>query len=796
MTRIVYILLILFWSQVGLFGQTKAQFVDAAEKAFSDKNYYAALVYFNEVLDFDKNDTNALLKSAQAAQEFNSYQLAIQRYEYLLDTLEYDEDKSIYFRLGELYQRIGEYEKSGDYYDMYLSQYSDDNDYFTQKARVEKVAVDWARLKSSEPDPNVVISRLESEVNSNDSDFGPMVKDSNLVFSSMRFKETKSKYKPPRQISKIMQDKDGVVGVLDEKLNDTDLSLGNTALASDNKTIYFTKCEYVEPQKLRCDLYKGVLNENDMMEEIVILPNIINDTTYTTTQPSIGKLTGDEREVLFFSSDRIGGKGKLDIWYSFINADGSYESPVNLAAINTSEDEITPFFHNETKNIFFSSNGKQGFGGYDIYQAVFVGDSIADIFHLDAPTNSSYHDIYYTLSPDQRKAYFSTNREGALYVDEYLKSCCFDIFEANITPVDIKLRALTYDKNTALDLIGARVTLLDMTTGEVIAVIANDTSNVFLFPLEKGKQYMVKAEKLGYKPDSVSFTTFDIKESGEIVKKLFLEPDIIKLDVFTFDDDTKLALEGATVILENLTDPVKPQELKFNELSNDFHFLVERGKTYRITAKRDGYTTTSDMIDTRGLDNTIKKDLFLKPLNLAAYIPLALYFDNDEPDPDKKTTETNKRYNDLYNNYYKRRNTFASRNGSRTETIEFFENDVKGGHDKLQKFMEGLLKELEAGQQIEITMKGFASPRYDVKYNLVLAQRRVMSIINEMKRYGGGKLGSYINSNRLIINQISYGEELSPSEIDDRLRNEKGSIYSIGASRERKVEVISIKAKL
>lgn len=796
MTRIVYITLIFLSSQVGLFAQTKAQYVDAAEKAFAEKNFYAALVYFNEVLDFDKDDTNALLKSAQAAQEFNSYHLAVQRYEYLLDTLNYTEDTTIYFKLGELYQRLGDYERSGDYYDMYLSQFGNDNDYYTQKARVERVAVDWARLKTIEQDPNVTISRLESEVNSPDSDFGPMVKDSNLIFSSMRYKETKSKYQPPRQISKILQDKDGVVGILDEKLNDTDLSLGNTALGSDQKTIYFTICEYADPSKLRCDLYKGMLNEADQIENVTKLPANINDTTFTSTQPSIGMMAGDDREVLFFSSDRSGGRGKLDIWYTYINTDGSFSDPINLTAINTSEEEITPFFHNDTKNLYFSSNGKQGFGGFDVYQAAFVEDSIVDIFHLDAPTNSSYHDIYYTLSPDQKRAYFSSNREGALYVDDYLKSCCFDIFAADIKPVEITLRALTYDKNTALDLLGARVSLIDINTGDVLSELVNDTSNVFLFPLEKGKQYMVKAEKLGYKADSISFTTFDIKQSGEIVKKLFLEPDIIKLDVFTFDDDTKLALDGATVILEDLSDPTRPQELKFNELNNDFHFLVERGKTYRLTAKRDGYTTTSDVIDTRGLDNVVRKDLFLKPLNLSAYIPLALYFDNDEPDPDQKTTETSKKYNDLYNAYYRRRNTFAVRNGARSETTAFFDNDVKAGYDKLQKFMDGLLKELEAGQQIEITIKGFASPRYDVKYNLVLAQRRVMSVINEMKRYGGGKLGTYINSNRLIINQISYGEELSPSEVDDRMRNEKGSIYSISASRERKVEVISIKAKL
>ncbi|MBK8390966.1 MAG: hypothetical protein IPL23_17505 [Saprospiraceae bacterium] len=796
MSRKLYILfyIMTFWATCAM-AQTKSQYVEAGEKALVEKNYYGALVYFNEVLDFDANDINALKKSGDAARQFNSYQLAIQRYEYLLDTLNYNEDKMLYFYLGEMHQRIGNYGKAGDYYNMYLSQFSDDADYFTQKARVEKVAVDWANLKMNDVDPNVTLERLETEVNSPDSEFGAMVKDSNLIFSSMRFKETKSKLNPPRQISKIMQDKDGIIGVFDEALNDTDLSLGNTAMNLDKTVIYFTKCTYVEPHKLRCDLYKGNLGADEKVTNIQMLPATINDTTHTTTQPAIGKFGNDDREVLFFSSDRVGGKGKLDIWYSFINGD-SLSAPINLAAINTSEEEITPFFHTPSKNLYFSSDGKQGFGGFDIYHASFNNDSIIDIYHMDAPYNSSYHDIYFTLSDDFTKGYMSSNREGALYVDEMLKSCCFDIYALDIKPLEITLKALTFNKRTGEDLHGAKVSLYDVATGELLAEMIHDTSNVYLFPIERGKQYMVKAEKIGFKSDSITFSTADIKESGEIVKKLFLEPDLLNLDVFTFDADTREALAGATIAIEDLTDPTKPQVFKFNELSNDFHFQLERGKTYRITAKKDGYATVSELIDTKGLENNLRKDLYLKKLGLSAYVPLSLYFDNDQPEPDKKTTETNKNYSTLYNAYNARKKTFITRNGDAKATNEFFGNEMKEGVDKLNLFMEDLLVTLDSGQKIEMTIKGFASPRFDVKYNLVLAQRRIMSVINEMKSYKGGRLAAYLNSNSLVINQVSFGEELAPVDVDDKLRNEKESIYSIKASKERKVEVISVKAKL
>jgi len=390
----------------------------------------------------------------------------------------------------------------------------------------------------------------------------------------------------------------------------------------------------------------------------------------------------------------------------------------------------------------------------------------------------------------------SSNREGALYVDEMLKSCCFDIYALDIKPLEISLKALTFNKRTGEDLHGAKVSLYDVATGELLAQMTHDTSNVYVFPIERGKQYMVKAEKIGFKSDSITFSTADIKESGEIVKKLFLEPDLINLDAFTFDADTKEALAGATITIEDLTDPTKPQIFKFNELSNDFHFQLERGKTYKITAKKDGYTTVSELIDTKGVENNIRKDLYLKKLGLSAYVPLSLYFDNDQPEPDKKTTETNKNYSSLYNAYNARKKTFITRNGDAKATNDFFGNEMKEGVDKLNLFMEDLLVTLDSGQKIEMTIKGFASPRFDVKYNLVLAQRRIMSVINEMKSYKGGRLAAYLNSNSLVINQVSFGEELAPVDVDDKLRNEKESIYSIKASKERKVEVISVKAKL
>ena len=75
------------------------------------------------------------------------------------------------------------------------------------------------------------------------------------------------------------------------------------------------------------------------------------------------------KDVLYFVSDREGGKGKMDIWYSIIDKNGSYTHPQNLVTINTAEDDITPNFHSSSNTFYFSSNGYLSMGGFDIYSS-------------------------------------------------------------------------------------------------------------------------------------------------------------------------------------------------------------------------------------------------------------------------------------------------------------------------------------------------------------------------------------------------------------------------------------------
>ncbi|MFM2394863.1 MAG: hypothetical protein RLZZ546_2846, partial [Bacteroidota bacterium] len=405
------------------------------------------------------------------------------------------------------------------------------------------------------------------------------------------------------------------------------------------------------------------------------------------------------------------------------------------------------------------------------------------------------------------EAYFSSNRDGAFFIDNALQSCCYDVFKAEITPLKINLNALTFDKSTEAPLAGALVKLIDPATGKVIAEVVSDKDNNHFFDLEKGKNYLLIATKDGYKPDSISFNTNEIKKSEDLIKKLYLETDKVILDLFTFDAKTREELKGAKITIEDLTDPNNPILVQVNELGNDFHFPLDRNKTYRITASKPGYGTVTEMIDTRGsIAGNIKRNLYLPKNDLNRLLPLALFFDNDEPEQDSKSTETNKAYGDLVNDYMLRKPIFMDKYGKGVKDAneksasvqrmeEFFEGEVRGGYDRFSIFMDELINTLNNGQKVEMTIRGYASPRFDEKYNLVLGQRRINSVKNDMMRYRNGALAPHLINKQLIITQISYGEELSPVDVVDNINDEKGSIYSLKASKERKVEVISVKLK-
>ena len=192
-----------------------------------------------------------------------------------------------------------------------------------------------------------------------------------------------------------------------------------------------------------------------------------------------------------------------------------------------------------------------------------------------------------------------------------------------------------------------------------------------------------------------------------------------------------------------------------------------------------------------------------RPTTLEEFLPLALYFDNDRPDPRTRRTTTQQRYGDTYTRYEREQSAYraayaASTTGelrlrAEAEIDVFFEEALRAGYRDLQLFSDILLARLEDGERVEIFVKGYTSPRAKGDYNLRLGKRRVSSVRNEFTAINGGVFAPYLRSGQLVISEVSFGETQAAANVSDALEDLRNSVYSPAAARERRVEIVEVR---
>lgn len=176
---------------------------------------------------------------------------------------------------------------------------------------------------------------------------------------------------------------------------------GTCSITADGNFLIFTSCDAPDSQG-SCDLYSAEKMEGEWQEPKNMGVRI--NSSFWDSQPS---LSADGR-LLFFSSDRRGGLGGNDIWYSVRNTDGSWSDAKNLGSpINTPKDEISPFlfFNNET--LFFASDGHLGFGGMDIFLSRVSEGGFEEPENLGLPINDQQDQVALFITAQKDYAYYS-----------------------------------------------------------------------------------------------------------------------------------------------------------------------------------------------------------------------------------------------------------------------------------------------------------------------------------------------------------------------------------------------------
>jgi tetratricopeptide (TPR) repeat protein len=657
--HIPFILFFFIFSFSNINAQTFKAYVKAGDKATNQQDYYAAMIYFKNALEIKNEDADVTYKFADAARLYHNFESAEEYYLKVLQNEDADNFPLINFWLGKVKKNQGAYAEAIRYFEKYNSS-GNGNTEMVEQAKTEIEACRWAVDLVAVPE-DIEINRLNKRVNSKYSDFGAIMKGDTLFYSSLKFRNSKDKSVPEKKMTKVLYSVKGSKGrPMKYKFNDDKLHTAHTAFSRDKKRIYYTQCENKGRVEITCTLCykeKDKKRKNRWKKKIIKLPKSINQKGFTATHPAIGfdKKTG--KELLYFVSNRPGGKGGLDIWVSEIKGK-KFSDPKNVESINTKYNDLTPFFHEPSQTLYFSSDGYKGLGGFDIYKSKNTEDGWADAEHLGYPTNSSYNDIYYTLAADTSSAFLASNRIGSMYLNKANKTCCNDIYKVNF-----------------------------------------------------------KKEVMTDEPPPI---------------------------------DSLLIVEEPPEPIDPIT-PILPQV----------------------------------------------------PTTLEDFLPLALYYDNDEPDKRTRKPTTKKSYEQSYLPYISRKYEFIKeyakplaeeeRFQAEDDLMEFFDNKVQKGYDHLFLFSNILLKRLNDGDQVEIFLKGFTSPRAKTDYNLFLSKRRISCVRNHFKTYADGIFQPFLKSGQLIISEKPFGETTASQGISDDLDDQRNSIYSVEASVERRVEIVEIK---
>lgn len=421
MKKTFSLIFVLFFSQI-TWAQKLKTLVAEGKTALDNKEYYLAENYFKKAISIDSTNIELQYLFAEACRLDLNYQLAERWYNkvYKKDNGKAYPDALLH--LATCKKSNGKYKDAIKMFDKYAKRNTKKHPEKAAIATKESQNCSYALMLMKNPLP-FNVNHIDSMVNSKSGEYAPFEKDSVLYFTGIR--TNGSKIDSKIYFSDVDGYKYSKFKNLDSLLNANGYTVSNAILDPKGKKLYCTRCEANFSEKTNCGIYYYDLNN---YQNAVRLPNEINKEGYINTHPSLhieqGKL------VMYFSSNRPGGQGGMDIWYSIQANDGNWQPAVNAGKnVNSAEDEITPFYCSPCQTLFFSSTFYKGMGGFDIFKSHLKNGIYSEPENVGYPINSPQNDMYFKYNDKRNKAYFTSNREGSYY--EKYETCCNDIYYVN-----------------------------------------------------------------------------------------------------------------------------------------------------------------------------------------------------------------------------------------------------------------------------------------------------------------------------------------------------------------------------
>ncbi len=513
-----------------------------ADQLSKDGSYYNAAEYYEDVLKDKPDNIKVMHQLAIINQSLRDYKSAEKYYKLELDKDPKKWPNDRYF-LGQMQQMNGKYDDAKKSYQEYLkSELGKDEKSYKALAKIGIEGCDSSVTWLA--NPNKIRVDHEDAINCITTDMSPKVlRGGRIIYGSLAhdtatFITQNDKDYYSKIFTARKQGKDWVeITKLPFPPNDAKNHTGNAILSTDENTMYFTKCDQSEIQKMKCKIFRCTKqgaewsNPEDLKE--------INSPTNTTTEPAFGQ-DKDGKPVLYFVSDR-GGKGGMDIFYAPM-LDGGKFGPVKNAGteVNTPGDDMTPFYDFKNKTLYFSTDGRPSLGGLDVYKISGTPDAWGVASNVGAPVNSQADDIYYALDENGKKGFVVSNRIGTKTIRG--ETSGDDIWSVAVKE-DIVIRGIfalrTDPTKKPVEGIDASMYHVNNTNFEFMSNTLT-TKDPFYFTLKRGQQYKINGNKDGLWP-SVENITLKEDEERDTVDYVFLIDPIIRKHIkieniyFAFD---------------------------------------------------------------------------------------------------------------------------------------------------------------------------------------------------------------------------------------------------------------------
>ncbi len=374
-------LLLLFVFSVQLSAQEHLDYMNARKlKRFGklaerENDLLTATLYYQGYLDKKPKDYKMAYHLADNYRAIGNFPLAQKLYEEVWKNKP-DKYPLSQFYLAETMRINGDCENAVPIYVNFRKRYRKGNNSQTYRRmareRIESCE-DFDNSKKPELNPNVVVTLLPQPINGEHLEASPIYLDKEvLLYNSMKSNGKlvfdRDEELPKRNFYIAEENNRNWIdkGLWAEEPILQGKELGNGAFNQDKSRFYFSACEADYKGKINCDLYR-IDKKKESWSHPINLGKEVN-TKYTETQPTVG-LDERGREIVYFVSDRDGGKGGLDIWYTIYDEKrNTYRTARNCGSkINTKGNEMTPFVDAADGTFYFSSDGHKGYGQLDIF---------------------------------------------------------------------------------------------------------------------------------------------------------------------------------------------------------------------------------------------------------------------------------------------------------------------------------------------------------------------------------------------------------------------------------------------